>query len=176
MVAPLLARVAADGHPLCTDVRRGTGDDGEEPGTAAQTAERQRTGEGAEDRRGAERTVVRRRLRRGWPQLALPMVRAAQLGRVGGRRTLPGLLPPLCRGAAREHLPLAHHRGAGTPKGDRHRPLWHRASPHVYVHHHPLPHDAPSAGLAHLFCHHAALYPPHRQAHPQRRNRAGARA
>ena len=113
-----MAGLAADGHPLRTDVYCGTRDDGEESGTAPQTAERQGTGEGTKDRRGAEWLAVRRRLRCCRAQLALPMVRAAQLGRLGGRNTLSSVLSPLCRGATREHLPLTDHRGAGTPKGD----------------------------------------------------------
>jgi len=95
-----LAGLAADGHPVCADVRRRPRHAIQEPRTAPETTQRQGTGERTKDRRGAKRTALRRRLRRRRPQLALPMAGAARLGGMGGRSAFPGVLRPLCRGAA----------------------------------------------------------------------------
>ena len=167
--------MAADGHPVCADVRGRTTIDGEEPGTAPQTAERQGGRKRTEVRRGAKWGDVCHRIRGGRTQLALPVAGTSRMGRVGRRRAIPFRLYLVCRGAAREHLPLTHHRSAGGPKGHRHGTLRHCPPPDVHRHHHSLPLHAVGAGLAHLLPDHVALYPPHRQAHPQRGSRFGRR-
>lgn len=122
---------------------------------------------------GTEHGDVHCRVRGRRIQLALPMVSAAQLGRVARCRALPVRLSPVRGSAARKHLPLPHHRGAGRPKGHRHGTLRHRSPPNVHGHDYPLPRHAVGAGFAHLLPHHAPLYPSHRQTHTQRRIRSG---
>ena len=157
-----MAGLAADGYPVRSDVHRGTRHDGQKPGIASKKTQCQRTREGAKDGGGTIGTAVHRRLCRRWAQLALPMVRAAQLGGVGSCGAFLGVLPLVCGGAARKHLPLADHRSSGASEGDRHRSLWHRSSSDVHGHNPSIHDDAFGIGLAYLLRHHAALSPPHR--------------
>lgn len=108
-LATLLAGLAADGYLVCADVHSGTRHDGQEPRIVAKTIERQGAREGTKDRRGIERPALCRRLCRRGAQLALPVVLAAQLGRMGSRGSFFGVLPSLCRSATRKHLSLADH-------------------------------------------------------------------
>ena len=164
-LVPLLAGVAADVGTVSADSFFRNQYVAQQPRTAPQTPECQGGTERAEMGGGTEHGDIRRRVRGGGTQLALPMAATARMGRVGRRCCLLTGLQPVCGGAAREHLPLTDRRGAGRPKGHRHGTLRHRPPPDVHGHAHPLPLHAADFSLAHLFPDNATLYPPHRQTH-----------
>ena len=79
-------------------------------------------------------------------------------------RSVPSLLPALCRSFAGEHLLVTDHRGAGESEGYRHGPLWHCPASDVYGNHSPVPGDAAGACFALFFPYNAALHPAYCQA------------